>query len=414
MRILHTSDWHLGHTLRDLSREAEHAAFLAWLLDRIKEHKVDALLVAGDVFHSANPPAAAQSAWYAFLATARKRFPALDIVVIGGNHDSGARLDAAVPLLELDRVRIRVVGGVPRTPSGEIDVERLVVPLTDGPGNVCAQVVAMPYLRQGDLPAIEGECPDRLIAGVRRLYDAAFEVARRAQWPGQALLAMGHCYLADTSVSADSERKILGGNLHGLPSDLFPADCAYTALGHLHLAQPIGRENVRYSGSPIPLSMTESGYAHQVVLVDIENGRFVRQTPLFVPRLVDMIRLPEGGPRPLEDVLLRLSTLPPRDPARPDPFLEVHVQVDRFEPGLKRRVEEALEGRAARLVHLALHGTESRVALADRLPGRRLEDLDPTEVFIGRYRQEYGTDPADELLAAFAELREDVQREAVA
>ena len=100
MRLLHTADWHLGHSLHRFRRHAEHARFLDWLLDQLEEHAVDALLVAGDVFDTANPPSQALRAWYGFLARARARMPALDIVVIGGNHDSAARLDAPRPLLE--------------------------------------------------------------------------------------------------------------------------------------------------------------------------------------------------------------------------------------------------------------------------------------------------------------------------
>ena len=106
MRLLHTSDWHLGHTLRDYERGPEHAAFVSWLLDVIDEERIDVLLVAGDVFETANPSAAAQEAWYAFLAAARRRAPDLDLIVIGGNHDSAARLDAG----RSGRCRLGAVG----------------------------------------------------------------------------------------------------------------------------------------------------------------------------------------------------------------------------------------------------------------------------------------------------------------
>ena len=99
MRFLHTSDWHLGHTLHDLPRAWEHAQFLAWLADTIEAERVDALLIAGDVFDTANPPAGAQHAWFAAIGGLRRRFPLLEIVAIGGNHDSAARLDAPVPIL---------------------------------------------------------------------------------------------------------------------------------------------------------------------------------------------------------------------------------------------------------------------------------------------------------------------------
>ena len=117
LRILHTSDWHLGHTLHDLSRWREHDAFLAWLMDLLGEAEIDALLVTGDIFDSANPPAAASSRWFSFLARLRARYPRLDVVVIGGNHDSAARLDAPRPILE--SMNIHILGGLPRTAEGQ-------------------------------------------------------------------------------------------------------------------------------------------------------------------------------------------------------------------------------------------------------------------------------------------------------
>src|SRR5688572_911159 len=127
MRILHTSDWHLGHLLLDLPREREHQAFLAWLLDVLETERIDALLVTGDVFDAGNPPATALAAWYGFLAEAHRRRPAMTTVVIAGNHDSPGRLAAPSPLMA--GVRTHVVGQLPRVAGGALDASRVVVPL---------------------------------------------------------------------------------------------------------------------------------------------------------------------------------------------------------------------------------------------------------------------------------------------
>jgi exonuclease SbcD len=95
MRVLHTSDWHLGHTLRgEVTREYEHQAFLDWLLATCVREAADALVITGDVFDSATPPASAERMWFELLAGARRARPAMDVVVIAGNHDSPARLGA--------------------------------------------------------------------------------------------------------------------------------------------------------------------------------------------------------------------------------------------------------------------------------------------------------------------------------
>ena len=164
MRIIHTSDWHLGHTLHGLPREYEHACFLDWLLATIHEHAVDALIITGDVFETHNPAATAQATWYRFLATAKRQCPDLDILVVGGNHDSAERLNAPVPIL--DAFGIHVVGGLARLPDDRLDLDRLVVPLCCQ-GEVAAWVAAVPFLRPADLRGIDNTRQDALEQGVR-------------------------------------------------------------------------------------------------------------------------------------------------------------------------------------------------------------------------------------------------------
>lgn len=413
MRLLHTSDWHLGHTLYDMSREAEHAAFLEWLLDSLEAHEVDALLVAGDIFDTANPSAEAQAAWYHFIARARRRCPGLDVVVIGGNHDSAARLDAPDPLFAA--LDVRVVGGLPKA-RGKVDLERLLVPLRDARGKVGAWVAAVPYLRPADLPLPPGETGDRLVEGVRTVYAEVLEGARARREKGQALVAMGHCYMVGTELSALSERKILGGNQHALPVDLFPGDVAYVALGHLHKAQRVGgREGVRYSGSPLPLSLSEAGYAHQVLLVELDGEQLSSVRPLHVPRRVDMLRVPSRDAATLEEVEAMLEALPALEPETPDwrrPYLEVCVALPRPEPALRRRVEAALEGRAARLVKLTPAYTGTGHALADGRPGASLKERTPEDVFRARYARDYTEPPDPALLESFHSLLTQVQEDA--
>jgi exonuclease SbcD len=400
MRILHTSDWHLGHTLRDFSRVAEHRRFLDWLVAQIVERRVDGLLVAGDVFDTANPSAAANELWFSFLARLRASHPSTKVVVIAGNHDSPARIDAQASLLAA--MNVVVIGAVPRR-AGNAEPPAMLTEIVSSAGER-AWVAAVPFLRIADLPAEHAiDAPER---GVEALYAEVLAAMRSRRAEGEAMLAMGHLYMAAGELSELSERKILGGNQHALPHTIFPADLDYVALGHLHKAQRVGgNDRVRYSGSPLPLSMTEASYRHQVLSIEIAGGRVVEVESIAVPRTVDMIRVPRVGALPLDEALAALAALPDEDSLPRDdwPFVEVSIAMARPEPTLQTQVTEALVGRAARLVRIS-RALPANAPVAATLERRVLTDLTPEDVFVARHRRELGDDPPPALLAAFHEL----------
>jgi len=365
---------------------------------------------SGDIFDSANPPATAQGMLYRFLAEARQAVPDLDIVMIGGNHDSPARLEAPDPILR--HFKIRMLGTLPRS-GAAIDPEAAIVPLRDRNGDVSALLAAVPYLRLADLPR-NGGGADPLVDGVRSVYAEVLAAARARRSDGQALLATGHCYMVGTKLSELSERRILGGNQHALPDDTFPKDVAYVGLGHLHLVQVVhSRAYVRYSGSPIPLSMAEVTYQHQVCVVELKGDQLSDLRVLKVPRSVELLRLPKDALLPLDEVIAQLEALNlhPGDDERVWPYLEVRVLLDKPEPDLRARVEECLDGRPVRLVKLTSHYSGSGPVLADQVSSQALDDIDEDEVFLRCYRQKYEGDPTKQLLEAFHELVEAARQE---
>ena len=432
MRLLHTSDWHLGQSLHNFERTYEHQCFLDWLLDTIVAEQADALLIAGDVFDNANPSSASQRQLYRFLQQARVRAPQLDLVVIAGNHDSPGRLEAPGPLLEAHGTQ--VIGNVPRNADGAIDVERLVLPLTGKSGAVEAWCLAIPFLRPGDVPRPDpappaaadgtegtdgaagdaphdaaGETPaaaDPYLAGIALLYQQACAVAQARRQPGQSIVAMGHCHMVDGQMSNESERRIVIGGTEMLPAGIFDPSIAYAALGHLHLAQSVGKqERIRYCGSPIPLSFAEVGYRHQILRIDIAEGA-AEVSAIPVPRAVELMRVP-AKPAPLEHVLEELAALPAESGLPPDahPFLEVRVLLDAPQPGMRARVEAALEGKPVRLAKIET-STPSRAPSLDdaALTLDQLGKLQPDDIFKRLYRQRFGNDAPADQLSAFAEL----------
>ncbi|MFT5531915.1 MAG: exonuclease SbcD [Candidatus Paceibacteria bacterium] len=403
MRFIHTSDWHLGQTLHHFERGAEHQHFLDWLIDTLETEQAEGLLICGDIFDNANPSAASQKQLYRFLQQAKQRIPHLNILVIAGNHDSPGRLEAPAPLLaSLDA---SVVGFVPRHADGSIELARLVVPLKNRAGEIAAWCLAVPFLRPGDVPRSEGD-GDPYMAGIALLYRQVLDHALTLRQPGQAIIALGHCHMVGGDVSEDSERRIVIGGTEALSAGIFDPAIAYAALGHLHLAQRVAKQDhLRYCGSPLPMSFAEIGYPHQVLRVDLDGERVAAITALPIPRAVDLLRIPKQ-PAPLADVLVALAALdlPATDDLQQMPYLEVRVRLDAPEPGLRATIEAALEGKPVRLARIDTSMAASTAVGAPALSIDELDRLQPEDIFNRLYRSKYDTDTPAPLQAAFAEL----------
>ncbi len=419
LRIIHTADWHLGQTLRDYPRDYEHQQFLDWLHGELVTRQADALLVAGDVFDTSNPTSAAQKQFYGFLAGVTRALPKLQIVIIAGNHDSPARLEAPRPVL--DAINVRVVGGIDRRADGTIDTEALVFPLTDAAGATAAWCAAIPFLRPCDLEkGADEESP--LIGGARATVAAIVGAARARRQPGQALVALSHSYMRDGQISDWSERKIIGGGEHALPVDIFADDLDYVALGHLHLAQTIGkRANVRYSGSPLPLALDENSYPHQVVQIEIDRADgsatpTTTCTTVRIPRSVRIIRVPETGAASLDAIVEALAKLPPigDEPIDTLPFVDVCIDSGEAQALVRQRLDDVLRDRAARLArfaHLEKKPRDGAGADSAEQALPNLQEMQADDVFRMCYTQRHHAEVPADILALFNELQATLNQE---
>lgn len=398
MRVIHTSDWHLGHELHGFDRGVEHDAFLDWLASQLVELDADALVVTGDVYDTVNPPIPAQQRLYQFLRRALTECPHLQIVLIGGNHDSAARLELPKHLLDADRVHL--IGGMPRQ-DGQPVAARTLIELRDKTRTPCAVCAAVPYLRPGDLPTV-GEGESSLKALYRGIVEAANAV--REDLP---LIVTGHLHMSGGAVSELSERRIVIGGEEAVSSDIFPASVAYVALGHLHKPQSVsGQTTIRYAGSPFPMSVAEKDYPHSIVVIDLDKTGGMKTGLVRTPRSVAFYRVPTVGAATLdivEDELRRIEIDDPGEYRRP--YLEVAVQLDEAEPELRQRIEAALEGKPIRLTRIVRQTEGQGGALADAVEGdTALDALDPAHVFAHRHAEEYGVEPPDDLKRAFDEV----------
>lgn len=385
MKIIHTADWHLGQTFYEYERKEEHAIFLNWLRTQIKEHGVDLLLIAGDIFDTQNPSAEAQKRYYTFLRDVTAENPNLQVIIIAGNHDSAARLEAPNPLLEAMNVAVR--GVVRKNMEGEIDYDNLIVPICEG--GVC---LAVPYLRQGDYPNGLSYAE-----GVKSVYA---ELIKRANERGEApIIAMGHLQATGSEISNNdkSERTIIGG-LEAVSPEVFN-DVVYTALGHLHRAQRVSlRENVRYAGAPLPMSFAEKNNKQGATLVTIGETEFcsdIKIERLFFDAPVKLLSIPTE-PKPLKEILSEIAALPNGEIDNFSPFLEIRVLISEPEPQLRRDIEIALEGKAVRLARLEAVVQRGECEEHKILTYEELQQIEPLNMATDIFKRKFGGDDMPE------------------
>lgn len=410
MKILHTADWHLGQTFYEYDRKAEHSHFLEWLKQQIKQHKIDVLLIAGDVFDSPNPSAESQRMYYHFLREATSENPSLQIIIIAGNHDSAARLEAPNPLLEDMNITVR--GIVRHDAEGNIDLQHLILPIHTVGADSCvrpntspqplsnehmniphseevsAYCLAVPYLRQGDYPSAE-----TYSKGVQQLYEQLFNEVKEE---GKPIIAMGHLQATGSEISEDdrSERTVIGG-LECVSPDAFNEAITYTALGHLHRSQRVShRENVRYSGTPMPMSFAEKNNTSGVVMITIDLDDTTIEKLEFQP-LAGLVSIPSQA-RPLEEVLQAIGELPDGDVTPQSPYLEIKILMTEPEPSYKYKIEEALKGKAVRLARIAAMLPQKKASGIAATSYEELQTIRPLDMALDVFKRKYsGTEMPD-------------------
>lgn len=399
-RVLHTADWHLGKLLGEHSRDEEHRLFLTFLLEAIREYSVDCLIVAGDVFDSGNPPQSALALYYNFLSSLFRQGHC-QVVIVAGNHDSPAQLEA--PKRILSALGAHVIGGFPAS------CQDLLIPFPNSQAPRLL-VAAVPFLRDRDLRTGHSgqgavEIQRELVEGIRNRYREAAETATAGTPGGTPILATGHLTVAGSATS-DSERDIHIGGLGIVGADCFSESFAYVALGHLHRPQAAGgRDNIRYSGSPIPLSFSEAGDRKEVRLLDFSEARPLEQSPLFIPdsRKLAQIRSTRSS---LELDLKAFQPHPSPLPAWVEVVVEDPVQGE----NLYDVVRGLVKGREFEVIRVV--GKSSNASAGLRAEDKQLqagiEELlgNPAGVFSKRLDEEAGLNDEEksDLKTVFAEL----------
>ncbi len=388
MKILHTSDWHIGHTLYAKKRYEEHEQLLQWLKNTICEREIDALIVAGDVFDNGAPGGQAQRLYYDFL-TSLLGTCCKTVVVVAGNHDSPTLLEAPSGVLE--RLNIHTIGL-----AGE--PARHVIPLQKQDGTVGALCIAVPYLRKSELVRLEDDSEssdEKIVRATAQFYRNAVSAAitMQEQYGDVPIMATGHLFAAGALRSeGDGVRELYVGTLGQVGADIFPAEIDYVALGHIHGAQRVaGREHIRYSGAPLAMSFGETS-KKRVLEVDFSGGMAVNE--IEVPEFARLVAVRGGR----EEILSELATL-----ANEDVWIEVTYTGTDACPHLAADVNDAVKGGRAQVLSIRAAGAANQSISAGE--AETLETLSVQDVFLRCLESaQISEDQRNALIGGFNEL----------
>lgn len=379
MRILHTSDWHLGQHFITKSRAAEHLAFINWLLNRICEQQIDAVIVAGDIFDTGAPPSYAREIYNRFVVEMNKL--GCQLVILGGNHDSVSTLNESRELLAY--LNTRVVARV------EADAEDQIIVLNDQDGNPGAILCAIPYIRPRDVVTSQAdesgiEKQQALGEAIKNHYASLYALAEKKRTELSAdlpIIATGHLTAMGVK-SSESVRDIYIGSLEAVPSSAFPpAD--YIALGHIHRPQIVAQSaHIRYCGSPIPLSFDELGTQKEVLMVEFAEGTLNQITPITVP-LFQPMQVIKGD---LETIEHQLSLITAHQDDKPV-WLCIEVDTQDYLNDLQQRIQAMTADMNVEVLQLR-RARSNRQAQIERQEKETLAELTPEEVFERRLAQE--------------------------
>lgn len=384
MRILHTSDWHLGQHFMGKTRQAEHRAWCDWLVQTVVEQQADALIIAGDIFDTGTPPSYAREQYNNFIL--QMQATGCQLVILAGNHDSVAMLNESKNLLA--QLNTHVISSAADNPEEQL----LLLKRRDG--EAAAILCAVPYLRPRDVQRSQaGQSADDkqrdLQQAIAEHYAQLFSRAQALRKQlGVNLPIVGTGHLTTLGVSlTDSVRKIYVGNLSAFPTDAFPA-FDYLALGHIHSSQKVAKlDHIRYSGSPIPLSFDEAPQQKQLLRVDLNADGLQAISELNIPCFQPLISL-SGS---LAELELRFAELAKQLNRNVVTWLEIHVHVDDYYADLNERVNALCSDLPVEVLRVR-RDRGDQVAGLTRDSGEALSELTPDEVFTKRLHNEQLTE----------------------
>ena len=397
MKILHTSDWHLGQKFLTNDRKEEHQFALDWLKETIETEKVEALIVAGDIFDIGNPPSYARTFYYRFLTQLQNSF-CRHIVIIGGNHDSPSMLNAPKELLQI--LNVHVVGAATE------NIEDEIIELLDEKGQLEAVIAAVPFLRDRDIrQSVAGESGLERIAkvqeGIIRHFQEAGKAVKKYSKKKIPILATGHLY-AKGAAASDKQDNIYIGDIENIEGKNFPIIFDYIALGHIHRAQLVGEQkHIRYSGSIIPLSFSEIQDSKSVQILHFDKNKLVEIQEIKVPRFRELVSF-SGD---LESVKGKLKRFDEKRKGQLMPWIDISIEMEENIPNLDGEIREFAKDFWMDI--LKIRTKKAHSALESLAATVNLDDLTPEDVFLKKCESDgkIAKEEMQELVFTFRELQ---------
>lgn len=393
MRIIHTSDWHLGQNFYTKNRGPEHRAFLNWLLQVVVEHQVDAIIVAGDIFDTGSPPSYAREIYNHFIV--QLQATGCQLIILAGNHDAVSTLNESRELLAC--LNTQVIARAAQEPGQQA----WVINQKDGqPGAILCPI---PFLRPRDIQrsqaGLDGhEKQQSLMTAIsthyQQCYEAAVQIRGEQSLP---IIATGHLTTVGAATS-DAVRDIYIGSLDAFPAEAFPpAD--YIALGHIHRPQKVGGyEHIRYSGSPIALSFDETNRIKSVFLVTFTAGKLASVEALEVPVTQQLVTL-KGSMADISQQLEQWHGVT----AETKVWLDIEISTDEYLSDMQRKIQDLAADLPVEILLIRRSRAQRERFLTNPLK-ETLSELSAEDVFERRLGQEtFDDEHANRLRALFTQ-----------
>ena len=379
MKILHTSDWHLGHTLYNYDRTEEQIVMLLQMVNIVREQKPDVFLLCGDVYHTPQPSAAVQTMFTEALIQIRDANPGMTIVVTAGNHDSGTKHEIfRTPWRAL---KVHTVGNLNKEAYEEHIIE---VPEK-------GFIVAVPYSNERNIP--------------EDFFQSLMDAVKERNTDNLPIVMTAHTTVkgCDFTGHVNATEYIVGG-IDSLDIEQLGEGYDYLALGHIHHAQFVhtGKHNARYSGTPIAISFDEN-YSHSISIVEIEkNGDTPKVDTIEIENPRPLVTLPTKGMVTWEEAKQLLADFPDDIPA----YIRLNVEIEDFLPVEANAEAQTLtEGKICRFCHINAKRKAAKQAEAKVLTVQEFQTEEPIDI-AKRYAEDMGITFDDEMATLFNETLE--------